>query len=137
MQISRIYSLSNFQIWHTTKFTLVIMLYITSSVLIYLITKSLYLLTTFIQFVLPSPPISGGYRSDYFFSMSLFFSVSLDSTVRSCHVHLSLSDCSLLTFVSHLYYPSSSCLVLEFSLPFWTVSVPLIAIFSCHISHFY
>lgn len=85
----------------------------------------------------PLTPISGGYRSDYFFSMSLFFSVSLDSTVRACHVHLSLSDCSLLTFVSHLYYPSSSYLVLEFSLPFWTVSVPLIAIFSCHISHFY
>lgn len=56
MQISRIYSLSNFQIWHTTKFTLVIMLYVTSSVLIYLITKSLYLLTILIQFVLPSPP---------------------------------------------------------------------------------
>ena len=137
MQISRIYSLSNFQIWHTTKFTLVIMLYITSSVLIYLITQSLYLLTTLIQFLFPSPPISGGYESDYFSSMSLFFSVSLDSTVRSYRIHLSLPDCSLLTFASHLYYPSSSYLVLEFILPFWTVSVPLIAIFSCHISHFY
>ena len=56
MPISRIYSLSNLQIWHTAKFTLVIMLYITSLVLIYLITKSLYLLTTFIHFHPPLTP---------------------------------------------------------------------------------
>lgn len=136
MPVSRICPLSNFRIWHTTKFTLVIMLYITSLVLIYLITKGLYLLTTFIQFLLPSPPISGGYGSDYFFSMSCFFSCFLRFHCELIS-YSSFSDCSLLTFVSHLYYPSNSYLVLEFILPFWTISVPLIVIFSCHISHSY
>ena len=44
-----------------------IMLYITSLVLIYLITGGLYLLTAFIQLPLPLPPASGDHKSDLFF----------------------------------------------------------------------
>ena len=43
------------------------MLYIASLVLIYLITGSLYLLTTFMSFPLPLPPTSGNHKSDLFF----------------------------------------------------------------------
>ena len=49
------YSLSNFPIYHVEVLTTVIMLYITSLVFIYLITRSLYLLITFLQFPLPQP----------------------------------------------------------------------------------
>ena len=43
-----------------------ITLYITSLVLIYFITGSVYLLTAFIQF-LPITPVSGDHKSDFFF----------------------------------------------------------------------
>ena len=42
-----------------------VILYITSLVLIYLVTGSLYLLTTFILFP-PTPPHSGNHKSDLF-----------------------------------------------------------------------
>ena len=51
----RIYSLSNFRIYHTVLLSIP-MSYIISQVLIYLITGSLYHLTTFFSFSLPSPP---------------------------------------------------------------------------------
>ena len=35
--------------------------------LLYLVTERLYLLTTFLQFSLPSPPASGNHKSDLFF----------------------------------------------------------------------
>ena len=40
--------------------------------LIYLITNSLYLLTTFIQFLLPSPAASGNHKSDLIFYEFVF-----------------------------------------------------------------
>ena len=51
------YSLSNFQIHHAAVLARVIIFCITSPRLIYLITKSSYLLTTFIQFPSPTPPV--------------------------------------------------------------------------------
>ena len=49
--------------------------YITSLVLTYLITRSLYLLTTFLQFLLPLHLASGNHKSDLFFCelVVLFF----------------------------------------------------------------
>lgn len=44
------YTLANFQTHHTAMLTIVILLYITSPILSYLITESLCLLATFIQF---------------------------------------------------------------------------------------
>ena len=67
MRTLRIYSLYNFPMYHTAVLAIVIMLYITSLVLIYLITESLYLLTTFLQFPLPSFPAIGNHKSDLFF----------------------------------------------------------------------
>ena len=49
-ELFRIYSLSSCQICHTVVLITVVMLYITSPGLVYLITGSLYLWTTFIQF---------------------------------------------------------------------------------------
>ena len=49
MRNFRIYSFSNFQIYYTAVLTVVIMLFLTSPVIIYLITERLYLLTTFIH----------------------------------------------------------------------------------------
>ena len=54
MRTLRIYSLNNFQIHHTAMLTVVIILYITPLVLIYLITGSVDLLTTSIHFPLPN-----------------------------------------------------------------------------------
>ena len=54
MRTFRISSLCTFQIYHITVFTAVVMLYIKSPVPIYLIFGSLLLLTTFIQFPLPT-----------------------------------------------------------------------------------
>ena len=67
MRTFRICSFSNFQIYHTVVLTIVIMMYIASPILIYLITVSLYLLTTFVPFAHPSPPASGNHKSDLFY----------------------------------------------------------------------
>ena len=66
MRTLRIYSLNHFHILHTAVFVIFIMLYFMSLVLIYLVTGSLYLLTTFIQLCLPPPPASGNHKSDLF-----------------------------------------------------------------------
>ena len=50
MRTLKIYFLSNFQIYNIVLLTTVTMLYITSPVLIYVITGSLYHLVTFTQF---------------------------------------------------------------------------------------
>ena len=67
MRTLRIYYLNNFHIQCTAVFSIFIMLYITSLILIYLITGSLYLLTVFIQVPIPPPPASGRHQSDLFF----------------------------------------------------------------------
>ena len=59
MRTLRIYSLNQFQIYQTAVLTTIIMRYVTSPVLIYLITGGLYVLTTFIQFLNSLPHISG------------------------------------------------------------------------------
>ena len=90
----KIYSLSNFQIYHGMLLTVVIMLYITSSGLIYLITGSLYLLTIFTHFTYPptnphlwQPPICS-------LPMSLvFLDPHISKTICLCIVkYLCLSD---------------------------------------------
>ena len=53
MRTVKAYSLNNFQMYHAAVLTIVIMLYITFPLLVYLIIGSLYLLTTFIQ--IPHP----------------------------------------------------------------------------------
>ena len=67
MRTFRTYSLINIQIYHTAVLTMVMMLYITSLVLIYLITVSWYLLTTSLEFQIqprskehPHPPFPAG-----------------------------------------------------------------------------
>ena len=54
MRTHKMYSLNSFPVYHTAVLPIVMMLYITSLVLIYLITGNLYLLTTFLQFPFPS-----------------------------------------------------------------------------------
>ena len=56
MTTLRIYSLNYFCTYHTAVFITFIMWQVTSLVLIYLLTGSLYPLTTFIQFPIPSQP---------------------------------------------------------------------------------
>ena len=73
MRTLRIYSRNNFAMYHTAVLTVVIMLYTTSLVLTYLVTGSLYLLTTFLLFPLPPPPASDNHKSDLFFYEFGFF----------------------------------------------------------------
>lgn len=68
MQAFIIYSLGNFHIYLTTVLTIVLNLHITSAGLIYLITGRWYLLSTLIQFPLPSLSPSDNHKSDLFFS---------------------------------------------------------------------
>ena len=53
MRVLRIYSLNNYPVYYKAVVVIVIMLYITSLALTYLLTASLYLSTTFIQ-----PPLT-------------------------------------------------------------------------------
>lgn len=64
MRTLRSYSLTSFHIYHTAVLATVTMLYIASLIVIYLMTGSLYLLTTFFHFPLPPPSISGSHKSD-------------------------------------------------------------------------
>ena len=74
MRTFRIYSLNNFPIYPSAVETLVIMLDITSPVLIYLVTGSLDLSNSFIQFPLPPPPPS---EYDLFFYWFVFCSFKI------------------------------------------------------------
>ena len=67
MTTLRIYSLNSFPIYHTAVVPIAIMLYITSLGLMYLITGSLYLLTTFIKFSLSPTPAASNHKSNLFF----------------------------------------------------------------------
>ena len=68
-----IYSLNNYTIYHTAVLTIVIMLYITSLILVKLKTENLYLGSTFLQFTILLPSISGKYTYDLFFYEFGFF----------------------------------------------------------------
>ena len=68
------YSLNNFSLYDTAVVAIVTMLYITSLVLIRLITESLYLFTTFLQFSLPHPTLLLTTRLISFSVSSLFLS---------------------------------------------------------------
>ena len=63
MRAFKIYSFSNFQMYNIVLSTIVNVLYITFPGLTYFITRSLYLLTTFIHFPLTPPPTSGNHLS--------------------------------------------------------------------------
>lgn len=92
MRTPRIYSL-NFPKCHTAVLAIVSVLHIVSLVLTYLITESLYLLTTFFQFPLLSPSNSGNHKSDFFFSELLFLggrqvTYFKDKLQIKCPIHL-------------------------------------------------
>ena len=61
---SKIYFLNNFQAYYTLVLTTIILLCIISLVLIYLLTRNLYLLTTFMQlfFLPPLQPSAGNHK---------------------------------------------------------------------------
>ena len=84
MRTFKIYSLNNFQICNSVLLTIVIKLYIASPWLIYFISRYLYLLTIFIHFTHPPPPLA----TTNLFSVSMFsFSVLfLDSTYKWHHM---------------------------------------------------
>lgn len=67
----KIYTLNNFHIYTTYSSIILIMLYILSLVLIYLLTESFYLLT-FIQSLSYPPPTSSNQTFDLFFYESVF-----------------------------------------------------------------
>ena len=81
MRTLRIYSLTNFSIYHTAVLTIVVMLYIPSLVLIYLTTRSVHSLITFLQFLLLTPPASGNHKSDLFFYEFFFNSLYIISEI--------------------------------------------------------
>ena len=70
MRNLRVYFPNSFEIYHMAVLTIVIMLYITSLVIISLITESFYLLTTSLKFTHPSLTPLG--TQIHCFSMSLF-----------------------------------------------------------------
>ena len=72
MRTLRISSPNNFHIKHAAVLIIFTMLYITSLVLLYLITGSSCLLTAFLQFPLPLFPISGIHKSEVFFYEFVF-----------------------------------------------------------------
>ena len=74
MRTPRIYSLHNFHIWHIVVLITLFMLYIASLILIYLISRALYLLSAFIQFFFSPPSTSGVHYSDLVF-ISIFWSI--------------------------------------------------------------
>lgn len=67
MRTLRIYPLNHFPICHRAVLAVVIMLKITSLILTYFVTLSLYLLTTFLQFPLSLLSTSDDRKSDLFF----------------------------------------------------------------------
>ena len=72
---------NNFPIYHIAVSAVVTMLYVTSLVLTYLVTRSLYLLTTSLQFSHSPPLASGNHKCDFFFCKF----VCLDPTYKWGH----------------------------------------------------
>ena len=87
MRTVRIYSL-DFHVYHIAVLTIIIMH--VSLILIHLVTGSLYVLTTFLQFPLPQHSASGNLRSDLIFYG--FFCFRFYKYVSSYSVCLSLCD---------------------------------------------
>lgn len=81
-ELLRIYSPSNFQIYSIWLLTIVIMLYITSPELIYLISGSLYLLTTFTHFPHPSPPPQATTNLFCFYEFSFFYILHMSEIIQ-------------------------------------------------------
>ena len=77
MKTLRICSLNKFPVYHIALLAVVTILCIIFLVLTYLITRSLYLLTTFLQYSFPPPSASGNRKSDLFLYGFVCF---LDST---------------------------------------------------------
>ena len=73
MRTLRIYPFNNFPGRRTAVLAVVTMLYVTSLVLTYPVTGSLYLLTTFLQVRLFPPSASGNHKSDLFFCEYYFY----------------------------------------------------------------
>ena len=67
MRTLRLYSLNSISIYHIAVLAIVIMLYITSLTFIYLMTRSLYLLTTFPLSLPLFDPSPGNHKSVFFF----------------------------------------------------------------------
>ena len=74
MRTLRIYFLDNFLMYHIAVLAILIMLYITFLVaFIYLTTRSLYILTSFLQFPFPLPLASSNHKSEsHLFSYEFF-----------------------------------------------------------------
>ena len=71
----KIYSLSNFQIYHKVLLTIVTLLYVISPGIIYFITGSLYLLTSFTHFVYPPAPASENHQSVFSIYVLFYFGI--------------------------------------------------------------
>lgn len=115
MRTFRVYSFSNFQIYHKAVVTIVLMLCITPPVLIYCISGYLYILTTFMHFPYPPSPASGNHKFDPFFC-KLTPPSSFFSTLLPLHPSLYISEIkwylSFLTYITYIrIMPSRSILV--------------------------
>ena len=73
MSTFKIYSLSNFQIYHTVLLNIVTLLYITFTGIFYLVTGNLYLLTTFLISQSSPTHTSGNHQSVLLSMNSIFF----------------------------------------------------------------
>lgn len=95
MRTLTICSLNNYPIYQTVVLAILIMLYITSLVILYVITGRLYFLTTFLQFYFLTPPTSGVITSLISFCILFCLCVScLFYILCICEImhHLSFSD---------------------------------------------
>ena len=98
MRTPEIYSF-NFPMYHTAVLTRIIKLYIASLALIYVITESLYVLTTIILFSFLSLSNSGKHKSGpffYWFSGLYVCVFPLDFTFKG--------DCGICLYLSDLLY---------------------------------
>lgn len=89
MRILCIYSLYNFPTYHIAVLVIVTILHIPSLVLLYLITGSLYVLITFLQFPFPTSLASSNHESDFFLWICLFYEIPHISEIIH---YLSFSD---------------------------------------------
>ena len=76
-----IYSVNDFHIHHIALLVVFIILCVNIPILIYLITGTLHILTTFIQLPFPLSPTSGNHKSDLcfyeFFEVYLFYNTKI------------------------------------------------------------
>lgn len=86
----RIYSLNSFPIYPTVVLAILVLLYIASLGVIYLLPGSLYVMTIFLQFPLPSPSTFGNQESGLFCYEYVFFRLQI--YLRSYSICLSVPD---------------------------------------------